>query len=403
MATILCVWELGTDLGHLSTLRLPVEIALAQGHRVVMALKEAHNVRQVFGEWPIECLQAPFRQPSSAGASSPIPSFTHLLIRQCFDTKEELAGYLRAWKDIFESVQPDVVLFEHSPTALIAAYGCRFKKILVGNGFTAPPVSHRPGTPFLPFPTTTQRPEVQLGLLQDDAEVLKLINSARLELQLTELPNLHAIYGQMDDCFLMTWPLLDAFGPRSGAKYLGIEPPQSQSPPPWPAGSGPRVFGYLHAFPSVVSLLRDLRSCCVRAALFIRNLPPSVRETFEGDGLVFVDQPVDLNRVADEAEWVINHGNHSTAAHFASRGVPQLLIPLHQEQLFLARNLEHQGAAVIGYQDQENFSSLMNALSQDTRYRRNAALAAQQCDQNHTVAARTYMERSFLLLTNPSI
>lgn len=403
MATILCVWELGTDLGHLSTLRLPVEIALAQGHRVVMALKEGHNVSQMFGEWPIQYLQAPFRQPSSADISSPIPSFTHLLVRHCFDNREELADYLRAWRHIFDSVQPDIVLFEHSPTALIAAYGCRFKKILVGNGFTAPPGGHRPGTPFLPFPTTTSRPEVQAGLLQDDVEVLSLINSARLQLQLTELPTLHAIYGQMDDCFLMTWPLLDAFGPRSGGTYLGIEPPQSQSPPPWPTGSGSRVFGYLHAFPSVVSFLKDLQYCRVRAVLFIRQLSPGVREAFEGNGLVFLDQPVDLNRVADEAEWVINHGNHSTAAHFASRGVPQLLIPLHQEQLFLARNLGHQGAALIGYQDQNNFLGLMNALSKDTRYRRNAASVARQCDQNHTVCARTYIERSFLLLTDTSI
>ncbi len=403
MATLLCVWELGTDLGHLSTLRLPVEVALAQGYRVVMALKEGHNVRQVFGEWPIEYLQAPFRQHSSAGVSSPIPSFTHLLIRQCFDNRDELARYMRAWRDIFDSVLPDIVLFEHSPTALIAAYGCRFKKILVGNGFTAPPGSHRPGTPFLRFPTTASRSEVLTGLLQDDAEVLKLINSARSQFGLTELPNLNAIFGQADDCYLMTWPLLDAFGPRSGATYMGIEPPQSQSPPTWPAGSGSKVFAYLHAFPSVVSFLSDLRSCRVRAVLFIRQLPAEVRAAFEGNGLVFVDQPVDLNRVADEADWVINHGNHSTAAHFASRGVPQLLIPLHQEHLFLARNLERQGAAVIGYQDQDNFLGLISTLSKDPRYRHNAESTANQCDQNHNVAARTYIERSFLLLRNASI
>lgn len=403
MATVLCVWELGTDLGHLSTLRLPVEIALAQGHRVVMALKEGHNVRQVFGEWPIQYLRAPFRQHSSAGALAPIPSFTHLLIRQCFDNREELAGYLRAWRDIFDSVQPDIVLFEHSPTALIAAYGYEFKKILVGNGFTAPPGHHGAGEPFLPFPTTTPGPDVLLGLLQDDAEVLKLINSARMQLQLSELPSLHAIYGQAHDCFLMTWPALDAFGPRPDAPYLGIEPPQSQMPPQWPSGDGPRVFGYLHAFPSVLALLRDLRSCQVRAVLFIRHLAPELREGFQGSGLEFVNRPVDLDRVACEADWVINHGNHSTAAHFASRGVPQLLIPLHQEHLFLARNLQRRGAAVIGYQDQENFVSLLGALSQDMRYRQNAASLAQQCDQNHTRDARSYIARSFRLLTETSI
>lgn len=403
MATVLCVWELGTDLGHLSALRLPVEVALAQGHRVVMALKEGHNVRQVFGDWPIQYLQAPFRPPKIVGASSPIPSFTHLLIRQCFDNREELAGYLRAWTEIFDSVQPDVVLFEHSPTALIAAFGYGFKKILVGNGFTAPPGHHHLGEPFLPFPTTTPRPDVLIGLVQDDVEVLKLINSARLQLQLSQLPSMHTIYGQVDDCFLMTWPVLDAFGPRPGIPYLGIEPSQTRTPPIWPKGDGQCVFGYLHAFPSVVSFLRDLQSCRVRAVLFIRQLSPGIRAAFEGKGLEFVDHPIDLNRVADEADWVINHGNHSTAAHFASRGVPQLLIPLHQEQLFLARNLERHGAAGIGYQDQGSFMNLLIALSKDQRYRQNAASLAKQCDQNHTRDARSYIERSFRLLTETSI
>ena len=402
MATILFVWELGTDLGHLSTLRLPVEIALAQGHRVVMALKEGHNVKRVFGDWPIQYLRAPFRQHNSPGVSSPIPSFTHLLIRQCFDNVEELAGYLCAWRQIFDSVRPDVVLFEHSPTALIAAYGCGFKKILVGNGFTAPPGQDIPGVPFLPFPTTAKRPEVLNGLLQDDAEVLKLINSARMQLRLSVLPKLHAIYGQADDCFLMTWPMVDAFGPRQGVQYLGIEPPPSHIAPQWPTGRGPKVFGYLHTFPSVFPLLKDLRSCKARAVLFIRHCPADLKATFERD-VEFVDQPVDLKDVASEADWVINHGNHSTAAHFASKGVPQLLIPLHQEQLFLARNLERNGAAVIGYQDQNSFIGHMKALSNDMRYRQNAALVAQQCDQNQTRVARSTIERSFRLLTNTSI
>jgi hypothetical protein len=403
MTTLLCVWELGTDLGHLSTLRLPVEIALAQGHRVVMALKEGHNVRQIFGDWPIQYLQAPFRQHSSAGGATPIPSFTHLLIRQCFDSVEELTGYLRAWRSIFDSVQPDIVLFEHSPTALIAAYDYRFKKVLVGNGFTAPPGNQQAGEPFLPFPTTSLRSDVRLGLMQDDVEVLKLINSALSQIQLSGLPNLNAMYGQVDDCFLMTWPALDAFGPRSGVPYLGIEPPQSRPPLLWPEGNGPRVFGYLHSFPSVPRLLRDLRSCSVRAVLFIRHLAPELREAFQGGGLDFVNQPVDLNQVAREADWVISHGNHSTAAHFACHGVPQLVIPLHQEQLFLAHNLARRGAAVIGYQDQENYSNLLGALSQDPRYRKNAATLAQQCDQNHTRDARAHIERRFQLLTETSI
>lgn len=400
MATLLCIWELGTDLGHLSTLRLPVELALSQGHIVVMALREGHNVKSVFGDWPIRYLQAPFRRDRAQGNATPIPSFTHLLVRQCFESVDELAGYLKAWRQLYEEVQPDLVLFEHSPTALIAAYGCPFKKILVGNGFTAPPGQHTFGAPFLPFPTTTALPNVRQGLLQDDAEVLKLINSARLQLNLSHLPHMHSIFGQVDDYFLMTWPMLDPFGPRIGATYLGIEPPRPAMPPYWLSANRPRVFGYLHAFPALVPLLKNLHSCNVSAVLFIRNLPISVRDAFEGSGLSFVDQPVDLNRVAQEADWVINHGNHSTAAHFVSTGVPQLFIPLHQEHLFLARNVVRLGAAVLGYQDQAGFAEETQELSCSTRYRQKAEMLAQQCDQIHGAGVREYVARAIQRLAS---
>ena len=38
-ARVLCVWELGTELGHLSHLRLPIEVALEQGHEVFVAAR----------------------------------------------------------------------------------------------------------------------------------------------------------------------------------------------------------------------------------------------------------------------------------------------------------------------------------------------------------------------------
>ena len=400
MATILCVWELGTDLGHLSTLRLPVELALSQGHTVVMALRESHNVQRVFGDWPIRYLQAPFRGNPAQTNVTPIPSFTHLLIRQCFESVVELVGYLNAWQQLYDEVKPDLVLFEHSPTALIAAYGCPFKKIVIGNGFTAPPGQQTPGSPFVPFPTTSELPAVWQGLMQDDVEVLKLINTARSKLNLSHLPNMHTIFVQAEHCFLMTWPMLDPFGPRNGATYLGIEPPRPATPPIWPHADGPKIFGYLHAFPALVPLLQNLQSCNARAVLFIRNLPPNVRDAFEGSCLSFVDQPVDLNSVAREADWVINHGNHSTAAYFVSQGVPQLFIPLHQEHLFLARNVVRQGAAVLGYQDQADFAELVKELCTSESYRKNALMVSQSCDQIHADALRHHIARVIQLFTN---
>ena len=377
---------------------MPVEIALKQGHRVVMALKELQHAKLVFGDLPIQYLQAPHRTGNLPLDPAGIPSFTHLLIRQCFGSVDELSGYLRAWCGIFERVAPDLVLFEHSPTALIAAHHYHFKKVLVGNGFTAPPIQSDSGEPFLPFPPTLRSPEVWQGLRNDDGEVRKLINAALARLTLPEIPSLHAIYAQTDTSFLMTWPVLDHFGPRAHTRYLGVEPPRPRPAPVWPNGAGPLVFGYLQSFPSIEQLFRGLMAQNARAVLFVRYLPDALRQTYANTGLVFVDTPVDLEIVASQADWVINHGNHSTVAHFAVSGVPQLLIPLYQEQLFLARNLVVQGSAVAAFQDQANFSAPLRALETDPSYRKRARLLASQCGPYDRPAVSNAIRQEFDLL-----
>ena len=102
MARILCVWELGTDLGHLSHLRLPIEIALQLGHEVYLAARQLNRIPDVLGDMPIVYLQAPFKQNVVAADQSAFLSYTHLMARQCFSGADELEMYARAWQAIFE-------------------------------------------------------------------------------------------------------------------------------------------------------------------------------------------------------------------------------------------------------------------------------------------------------------
>jgi hypothetical protein len=391
MATVLCVWELGGNLGHFSNLRLPVEVALGGGHQVVLAARELRNARDVFGDMPLTYLQAPFKQSPAAGANGTFLSYTQLLAHQCFSSADELGMYLRAWRALFALVRPDAVLFEHSPTALVAAHDHTFRKILVGNGFTAPSPMEDPAEPFLPFPTTQRTPEVLGALLQDDAALLACINQALRSVHAPPVSALHAIYNQAHATLRMTWPELDQFGTAPNHRYLGVEPPLPRQPSEWPEGDGPRVFGYLHAIPSLEALLKDLLASGVCALLFVRNLPPELRAHYTGPQMRFVDSPVDLADVARQAAWVINTGNHSTAATFAAAGVPQLIIPLHQEQLFLALRLVAQGSAVMAFQDQTAYSAAIGALQTNAGIRQQARALQAQMSPHAELGARDYI------------
>ena len=225
MSTVLCVWELGGNLGHLSNLRLPIEMALASGKQVVLAARQLHRVREVLGDMPVTYLQAPFKHNAVPIGAGQLLSYTHLLANQCFSSSDELGAYLRAWRALYRLVQPDVVLFEHSPTALIAASDQAFKKVLVGTGFSVPTAQAEPGAPFLPFPTTPLTSATRAALLQADRQLLACIDLGLQSVGAPPLGSLQRIYDQADATLLMTWPQMDHFGESPGQPYIGIEAP----------------------------------------------------------------------------------------------------------------------------------------------------------------------------------
>jgi hypothetical protein len=392
---LLCAWEQGSNLGHLSNLRLPIEIALQLGYEVFVAARELSRAPEVLGSLPVTYLQAPFKQNVVPADHRAFQSYTHLILRQCFSTPVELEMLVRAWRGLFDVVRPDVVMFEHAPTALVASHAYGFKKVLVGSGFTVPPVEEGQAGPFLPFITTPRSADVMAALHADDALLLALINTALARVCVPQLPSLARIYAQADQQFLMTLPQLDQFGERSGQHYLGVGPTSAQPAPSWPPGSGPKVYGYLQHIPSLEKLLQDLLAAGVCALLLVRNVPPELKRAYTSDQMHFSDTLVDLNQVAKDADWVINHANTTTATVFVKAGIPQLLIPRHQEQLFVALRVVNHGGAVLAYQDQPGFAKEINALMTKTRYRECAVQLQVQCVAAGSKDAADFIRQSF--------
>ncbi|OYT92644.1 MAG: hypothetical protein CFE43_07235 [Burkholderiales bacterium PBB3] len=371
------IWEQGSNLGHLSHLRSPIQAAIEQGHEVFLVARELQGIPTVFGNLPIVCLQAPFKQSQVFADQSAYFSMTHILFRQCFSTTAELEMYICAWRGLFNLIEPELVVYEHAPTALVASFGYGFKKLLVGTGFSIPPLPSRPDSPFAIFITTPRTPENLALLASDDQLVLKIINTALQRCGSSSMGSLSDLYGQADDQLLMTRPELDHFGPRH-SHYLGVEVMAAASAPVWPCSEGPKVFGYLNVFPSLEMLLQALQASSVCALLYIRGLPGELRNAYTGDCLKFLDDLLDLRLVAQQADVVISNGSHNTVAHFLQSGVPQLIVPMHQEQLFVGLRLHEQGCAVLAYQDQPDYASeVKEMINSKTLKERSLAMAGQ--------------------------
>ena len=108
--------------------------------------------------------------------------------------------------------------------------------------------------------------------------------------------------------------------------------------------------------------------------------------------MVFLDHLVDLHAVAQQVDWVITHGNHISVAIFAEAGIPQLVIPSHQEQLFLGLRLQNFGCGLLAFQDQANFDFEVNEMQSREDLARQAGALAQQCALLPKIDASSYID-----------
>src|SRR4051794_14012883 len=118
MATVLMAWELGAGLGHLQRLRPGAEQLLRRGHRGYAAVRDLSRAGTVFRELDVKLLQAPQKLRPPPSEFKPPLTFPHILHNTGFADLIELAAMAGAWRNLLELVRPNVVLFDHSPTAL---------------------------------------------------------------------------------------------------------------------------------------------------------------------------------------------------------------------------------------------------------------------------------------------
>lgn len=335
------IWELGNDLGHFTTLLPVMSALLVHGHRVTFITRNVEEAGQVGLDKRIALIQAPIWH--RRGRVQRITwTQADILLDMGYDNAEGLAATVGAWRHLYALLQPDMVIYNYAPTAMLAWRHHAVPKVLLGNAFYSP----APAWPSvnLCYWLEGHTPDIE-GI---DARFMASIKSGVADTGRAGLHHPSDIF-VVDQAFFLGFPEFDIYRyQREVGIYLGHFGTVARFPDPdWPTGSGMRVFAYLKAgqrhAKTVMQALSSMPG--VRAVCYYSGAQEDVAQ-WQSDTLRIVSTPVNMARVLESAELVICHAGAGTVFEALSAGVPLMLLPIQIEQIHHAITAESLGLGV---------------------------------------------------------
>ena len=329
MARILMTWELGGGYGHLAPLLALAQPLKARGHEIALAARDVKAAAALVSDAPIAVHQAPANLNPARDLT--LHSYPQILLNTCFNDPEELHARVHAWRKLYADFKPDLLVCDHSPTALLAARGLSFPKLPIGYGFLVPP-------DVSPLPSL--RPWLEAGpedLVKDEARALDMANGVLVRLGVERLKSIAKLYSVPRQP-LFTFKELDNYAAeRKRGEYWGPLVVSAGKRPQWPTGEGKRIFVYIRPFQTLPALLDSLKTAGQPTLIHIPGLSPELRDRYAGGNLAFSGELLDIRAVARECDLAILNGGHGTLALMLLAGKPLLLLPLHLEMYINAQ------------------------------------------------------------------
>ncbi len=373
MAKILYTWELGTGYGHIAHL-FPIALEMSRrGIDAFFVVKDLARAGDTICKHGYPVVQAPVWLAKPVGMP-PAVTFPDILFRAGYFSSSGLTALLKAWQSIFSLIKPDLLVADHSPTALLAARGTPIPKIVVGNSFTIPPAE----TPLPPLTSGIGNDE----LVSREELAVARINQSLDNLKKPPIYNLQEIF-KAKETFIFTIPELDHFGNlRQRCEYLGpATMSQSGIKPKWPQRHKKKIFVYLYpafkGFKNVIKALGKLNVCAIVHAPGISKLDKIRLQT---DTLFIYEEIIEINTVLKESDAAICHSGAGTGAAFLLAGRPVLLLPVQLEQMAIAQKIAGLGAGLMLMPDanKSDYKSAIKNILENKIYTTNAKRLAQK-------------------------
>ena len=390
---VLCCWELGGDLGHIS--RLSAITNRLQGHcDISVALRDLSHAGAFFSN-QVRLLQAPVYLQKIT-MQRPIACLADTLLLSGYLKAEALQSLLKAWQGLVDLVKPDLIIYDYAPTALLATHQLSTTKITVGTGFT----DGVPGQPIADWrPSFGGTHSYHDDLIQrQEQTLLQVINQALCRNQQPKLKQLSEIFA-VDATLLSTFPQLDLYADSiQGREYaLAKTSATAHKKITLPNNQRRNIVAYIKpGYAQLDLLLKALQQCQANCLLVSPGANPKQLTVPTGSTLQIQTQLIDLKHAIAQADLFIGHGNMASSCESLQLGKPVLALPMQLEQLLTAEKLQQLGLGklVEKIQSPQQLSQQINNLVADKTLVENANRFSQA---NESVWKTCMAERIFEL------
>ncbi|MEP3478586.1 MAG: hypothetical protein ABJZ55_05005 [Fuerstiella sp.] len=288
-------------------------------------------------------------------------TFAHVLLNMGYRNEWQLLSLVEAWQNLFQLIQPDMAVFDHCPTGLLASRGAAFPRFTIGHGFYTP-IDTQPLSSLAPCR------DMPLGQrMNDEQEVTDRLNRVLKANRQPALSQLGALFSEVDCNLLTTYEELDHNINRASPAYYGtwsLSPKANvTSGLAWPEGEGTRVFAYLKPMNGLREMIALLSHRNVPTIAVLDNATRGKLKEVAGPNVQLTDRPVRLSQLVSDCGLAITNAGHATICELLKAAIPQAMIPLTLEQAILSERVASINAGIkISSADRQEMLNQLNSI-----------------------------------------
>lgn len=371
---VLFAWEGGANLGHVDRMAGVARHLRKAGHEPVFALRDLTRSHARLVKEGFQVLQAPVWVPRPGAGAPRMLSYASILASVGWQDAESLAGLISGWRELFKLLSPDLLLADHSPTAMLAWRGRGKPLATLGSSFELPPPGdHFPAFRWWEKEDRSAIAPIEVFVLDVANQALGLLGQPVLNgLGEVLAADVHFLLGIPELAHYQGYPAqMPFFGPSHRGDH-GAEPV-------WPMGAGPKVFVYLEpGHKDFSALLETLRKLEWPILVYAHGVDESLLNRLQSHALAFSSEPLKMDAVLASADLVVSHASLGTTTAALLAGKPQLVLPNHIEQYMVARRLQTLGAGLYSVPAEQriDYKKSLQKLVSDTSFREAAATVA---------------------------